>query len=110
MCFLINNPLKPLMMNMNDILQADVLDIIFDGRNKQYGAYQLRKSYNRRLVIAMAAMLFICLLVMAGSVLAKNVNSKKAQVITVEDYNLTAVDVVPPLPPPPPPPRPQPRV
>ncbi|HLK29414.1 MAG TPA: TonB family protein [Puia sp.] len=35
------------------ILQADVLDIIFDNRNKEYGAYELRSHYNRRLKKAM---------------------------------------------------------
>ncbi len=40
-------------MEVNKILSADVLDIIFEGRNKEYGAYELRKSYNRRLTIAL---------------------------------------------------------
>ncbi|HVM88941.1 MAG TPA: TonB family protein [Puia sp.] len=31
------------------ILQADVLDIIFDNRNKEYGAYELRSHYEERL-------------------------------------------------------------
>ncbi len=35
------------------ILQADVLDIIFDNRNKEYGAYELRSHYERRLKKAM---------------------------------------------------------
>jgi len=42
-------------MNKNLILSADVLDIIFDGRNKAYGAYDLRKTYNNRIAIALAA-------------------------------------------------------
>lgn len=36
-------------MDTNKILQADVLDIIFDNRNKAYGAYELRKNYHIRL-------------------------------------------------------------
>jgi len=36
-------------MEANNILTADVLDIIFDGRNKSYGAYELRKTYQQRL-------------------------------------------------------------
>jgi protein TonB len=36
-------------METNKILSADVLDILFDGRNKEYGAYTLRKGYNGRL-------------------------------------------------------------
>ncbi len=40
------------------ILQSDVLDILFDNRNKTYGAYLLRRQYNARLskaIISVAA-------------------------------------------------------
>ena len=33
-------------MESKDILKSDVLDIIFEGRNKEYGAYELRKNYS----------------------------------------------------------------
>ena len=36
-------------MNSETILQSDVLDIVFEKRNKLYGAYTLRKFYNNRL-------------------------------------------------------------
>ena len=29
-------------MDANQILKSDILDIIFDGKNKEYGAYDLR--------------------------------------------------------------------
>ena len=32
-------------MDSNKILSADILDIIFEGRNKEYGAYDLRKCF-----------------------------------------------------------------
>ncbi|WP_431213743.1 hypothetical protein ACQ86N_02185 [Puia sp. P3] len=35
-------------MEINKILTADILDIIFEGKNKEYGAYELRKTYNKR--------------------------------------------------------------
>ena len=35
-------------MDTNKILSADLLDLIFDDRNKEYGAYELRKTYQRR--------------------------------------------------------------
>jgi protein TonB len=35
------------------ILHADHLDLIFENRNKLYGAYTLRKNYNQRLLISM---------------------------------------------------------
>lgn len=52
-------------MTSHELLRADVLDIVFDNRNKQYGAYVLRKTYNTRLTIALglalssAALLFL---------------------------------------------------
>ena len=52
-------------MEINKILSADVLDIIFEGRNKAYGAYDLRKTYNKRLINALMVMggLVVALLV-----------------------------------------------
>lgn len=44
-------------MNNETILKSDVLDILFDKRNKAYGAYNLRKFYNNRLIKSLAVML-----------------------------------------------------
>jgi periplasmic protein TonB len=44
-------------MNKETILKSDVLDILFDKRNKAYGAYNLRKFYNNRLIKSLAVML-----------------------------------------------------
>lgn len=79
-------------METNNILQADVLDIIFDGRNKDYGAYQLRKNYNRRLARAMAVMFGVCLLVVVGSVLASSDKKPKVQLVVQADVNLAKID------------------
>jgi protein TonB len=50
-------------MESSTILTADVLDIIFEGRNKEYGAYDLRRTYNRRLTLSITVMLSaICML------------------------------------------------
>ncbi len=45
-------------MNSNTILQSNLLDIIFENRNKDYGAYTLRRDYNSRLLKSLFAMLF----------------------------------------------------
>ncbi len=50
-------------MTSQEILKADVLDIVFDNRNKTYGAYELRKHYNNRLGFALGAMLSALLIV-----------------------------------------------
>jgi len=39
------------------ILRADPLDLLFENRNKAYGAYKLRKYYPRRLLISMGLMM-----------------------------------------------------
>lgn len=47
---------KPTIMNKNLILKTDILDIIFENRNKAYGAYSLRKLYPHRLKLALGFM------------------------------------------------------
>lgn len=49
-------------MTNSEILKANLLDIIFENRNKDYGAYDLRKSYNNRLLIALGTGLSVILL------------------------------------------------
>lgn len=46
-------------MTNKEILQADMLDILFEHRNKIYGAYVLRKEYNNRLGTALGIALSI---------------------------------------------------
>jgi periplasmic protein TonB len=72
-------------MDINKILTSDVLDIIFDGRNKEYGAYDLRKTYNKRITIALIAMLAICLAVVIGNVVAAKLKDGKENKIIVQD-------------------------
>ena len=43
-------------MNRETIFQTSLLDIIFKDRNKDYGAYALRKFYNRRMYFAVCSM------------------------------------------------------
>ncbi len=65
-------------MNQHAILHSNLLDIIFDNRNKEYGAYTLRKSYNKRLRIALLSMvslsLLLCLLVLNRSAAVSNLH------------------------------------
>ncbi|MBC7889636.1 MAG: energy transducer TonB [Ferruginibacter sp.] len=43
-------------MNSELIMKSDVLDILFEKRNKAYGAYMLRKFYNKRLIKSIGIM------------------------------------------------------
>ena len=44
-------------MTNKEIMQASLLDILFENRNKDYGAYALRRTYNHRLIIAIVGAL-----------------------------------------------------
>jgi len=93
-------------MEVTKILTADVLDIIFDGKNKSYGAYELRKTYKRRLVMSLAGMTTVILLLI-GSFLWGN--TKKGdlsrEVILPPDVVVDKVDNKPEEVKPPPPPK-----
>jgi protein TonB len=61
----ISSQSKPTTMKPEMILQAHVLDIIFDNRNKEYGAYELRSHYERRLKKSLAVVfVFISFLIL----------------------------------------------
>jgi len=95
-------------METNKILSADVLDIIFDGRNKEYGAYELRKTYNKRITTALIAMIAICLLLFLGALVANSGGKNKKAEVIVQDVQLAEVkqeEKKPEPPPPPPPPK-----
>src|SRR5688572_21802032 len=97
-------------METNAILQADVLDIIFEGRNKEYGAYDLRRSYNKRLRISLAVMLLVTLLLCIGQLLASKQKPGDARMVVLPpDAHIENIEqpVEPPpvIPPPQPPPQ-----
>ena len=93
-------------MEANKILNADLLDIIFDGKNKSYGAYDLRKSYASRLKKALAATFIALAVILLGSVLANKVSNSGDDKIDVLDTQMAEIkkDEVVVIPPPPPPP------
>lgn len=49
-------------MTNTELLHASLLDIIFDNRNKEYGAYTLRKEYNHRMLMSLGAGLSLVIL------------------------------------------------
>jgi periplasmic protein TonB len=92
-------------MEANKILSADILDLIFEDRNKDYGAYDLRKTYNKRITRALIITASVALLALLGSVLASNLNSGskkvKLQEINLADIKQEEKKEEPPPPPPP---------
>jgi protein TonB len=43
------------------ILNSSFLDLLFDNKNKAYGAYELRKNYNKRMLQSIAFTMFVVL-------------------------------------------------
>ena len=76
-------------MEKMQILQAELLDLLFEGRNKSYGAYELRKHYSKRMEYALVGTLLICLLFIVGNLLA-NRGSKLIQEQPIIDVVLDA--------------------
>ena len=88
-------------MEANKILGADVLDIIFEGKNKEYGAYQLRKSYKKTLTKALIITGSALLLIVIGTVLASVIedsNKKTFDTLETQLAEIKAEEPPPPLP------------
>jgi periplasmic protein TonB len=75
-------------MENSQILQAELLDLLFEGRNKNYGAYELRKQYSKRMGYALLGTLIACLLFIVGNLLA-NAGNKKHSNIVVKEISLS---------------------
>jgi protein TonB len=95
-------------MDINKILSADILDILFEGKNKSYGAYELRKTYNKRLVKALLLTASIALLIFLSTLIAKAFDKGNSNKLKVDDMQLAEIKNETPEPPKPPPPPPKP--
>ncbi|RYG05239.1 MAG: energy transducer TonB [Chitinophagaceae bacterium] len=72
-------------METSKILNADFLDILFEGRNKEYGAYELRKTYASRIRNAMAITISLVLILVAGFLFAGSGKADIARVFEIPD-------------------------
>ncbi len=84
-------------------------EIVFKNRNKEYGAYALRKKYSRNMVIAtIIGLAIMCTVVITPYLNAKALENKQQQTerqveIQMENLDQPNETVAPPPPPPPPP-------
>jgi periplasmic protein TonB len=90
-------------MTNKEILQADLLDILFEHRNKAYGAYYLRKNYSKRMGRAIGITMSVALLLFIGmNALAKKslrTNPDRPNNDSVVIHAITTDDPVPTKPP-----------
>lgn len=84
-------------------------EVVFAHRNKAYGAYVLRSSYNKRMVMIMAGLVLFAGLSFGISELIKRLPKEEIDLPKDNSKNITLQppkdDVPPPIPPPPPPPK-----
>ena len=64
-------------MQTTNILSASLIDLIFDGRNKEYGAYELRTAYHKRINKALLITAVIAALAFGGAALASSLKKEK---------------------------------
>jgi len=97
-------------MEANKILSADILDLIFEDRNKDYGAYDLRKTYHRRITRALIITASVAILAIGGSLLSSTLNSQNKKKVKIQEITLQDIkqQEEKPEPPPPPPPKQEP--
>jgi protein TonB len=85
--------------------------VVFGGRNTEYGAFELRQNYNKRVMMIIGGMILFSVLLFG---LKKFVDRPKteevAEVLKTEQIDLTPPPPVEEQPPPPPPPPPPPMV
>jgi TonB family C-terminal domain len=95
------------MANEKDVAPA-FDDIVFEIRNKEYGAYSLRKKYSKNVLIS----LLIGILILGTAVITPFINAKSVEnkkriertvVANLEKLNTPTEQIAPPPPPPPPP-------
>ena len=66
-------------MNVEQLKNASFDDIVFDGRNKQYGAYELRRKYSERLWKALGYTMIVAGLIFASFFMFGKQTKKKGK-------------------------------
>jgi protein TonB len=100
-------------MEAQKILSSSLLDILYEGRNKAYGSYELRKNFHKRLLISLLSVLGLTLIIfLLLFILNKDEDNsgkkEKSIDVTLTDIKKDEVKITEPPPPPPPPPPPEP--
>ena len=94
-------------MEVQKVLQADLLDIVFEGRNKNYGAYTLRRNYEKNVKKAMfigtlavaffAGAPFVYSKIMRNLLVVKS--EKTTTIFVMKDIEIPKEEIVVPPPP-----------
>jgi protein TonB len=91
-------------MNTATISGNDFLDILFNGRNKDYGAYELRRKYDRRVRNAIIGTASVALLAVGGYALSNRLSVTERHTLSrpvVDVVKLRELTTETKMPPPP---------
>lgn len=84
----------------------DFLDILFEGRNKKYGAYALRREEDKRVRMALIGTASIALVIIAGYILNNQLKAAEKPASLAVIHDLPVMEALPEKTSPPPPPPP----
>lgn len=96
-------------MEANKILKTDFLDLLFEGRNKAYGAYELRKTYNKRLWLALGLTAAFFIIIALVAILKAQFTPKEDTKVKMTEMTIQNIEQEKPKEEPPPPPPPPPK-
>jgi protein TonB len=100
-----------MLKNWNNLTLDERNDLVFEGRNRSYGAYELRTNYNKRVTYILGGVFLFSVALMGVKKLVDRPKEEEVVAnIKVEQIDLTPPPPVEEQPPPPPPPPPPPMV
>ncbi len=85
-------------------------EVVFSGRNMDYGAYDLRHTYNKRVMMIIGGVILFSIALFGLKKFIDRPKEEVKEVLKVEQIDLTPPPPVEEQPPPPPPPPPPPMV
>jgi protein TonB len=92
--------IKYIAMEVNKILSANILDLVFDNRNKEYGAYELRVTYPERVKKSMIIVFIIATAAVGGAALASSIKPGPGHTKISQDIYITDIPKKEDIPPP----------
>jgi periplasmic protein TonB len=78
-------------MEANKILTANILDILFENRNKDYGAYELRNNYSKRMS---GSLLIMFIIIFISFIFYSFSNTSSTKTVTNKDRDSVKITIV----------------
>jgi len=79
-------------MSKIDLVSGEWTDLVFEGKNQAYGAYQLRKGTTKRNIISIIAVIILAILIFAGLALKKMADERAAKFDVTEVNQLSQLN------------------